>query len=108
MLRNFYLLLGSSRLSSNCLSEILRHVSLYLVEQSSLSGSSGATTFLVVSKFVEGICGDRVSRLEALDHGLDLTQIPIAANASVASACELRAVSGFKDARTSIGDIDRS
>lgn len=57
---------GSSKLSSSCLSDLVRHISLYLVDRTSLTGASTAQSFLVVAKFIEGVCGDRVSFFDLL------------------------------------------
>ena len=60
---------GSSRLSSSCVSEILRHLAFFLVRHTSTlalststteSGNTLAEKYLVFAKFLDGVCGDRV------------------------------------------------
>ncbi|KAK4698573.1 nucleolar pre-ribosomal-associated protein 2, partial [Phenoliferia sp. Uapishka_3] len=55
---------GSSRLSTACLTDILRHLSLLLAKVSSsdkapLQGAALAEALLVISTFLEGICGEQ-------------------------------------------------
>lgn len=56
---------GSSRLSSACLSDLLRHLSLFLLRHAPTNekskGEEVARAYLLVAKFIEGICADRVS-----------------------------------------------
>lgn len=53
------LMIGSSRIAGACLSEILQHLGLLVRRQN--RNASSTPLLLVVSKFLEEICGDSVS-----------------------------------------------
>lgn len=54
---------GSSKLSAVCLADLLRHASLFLIRHGSganeSTGAAVAEAFLLVARFVEGVCADR-------------------------------------------------